>query len=477
MNRDRKSGSGGIGTGNQGNTRTDKGNSPDLNLDRINRLRAELRRKESLLDACLEMAHKMFSQPDIVRICRLLCMALSGRLGVEKSAVYLSPGDCGGFKLRHELGSGTEPAPETINPAGGFKRWLDNRDIPAYMDDYYRSRGGIGKGEEGWMEGLIRAGYSWAAPLRSDGEVLGLALLGGKAGKRDLKDPDPELLSVIVAIGSSAAAGALSISESTVDHSGGLDFARFKEEELARRSFELDTPLTVLKSTLWSVESGTPGGDLMIDMARDALVSLQKQITELASIAELKFRGTELNLSRTDISDLINDSLRKFIPEIEQKSVSVDYSEKIHREVMADPEKMELAFTALIERMVKQLRPAGRLEIINSVSETGPGREEGAEIRGWDNGGMKEAGKVADPLDRELADIGAGGWVTIRILADTENPNLPESLISGRGSYGNAEDGPLMTAQKIISEHGGGVFLNTAADGRAVISIWLPALF
>ena len=477
MSMDRKSDGGAVDAGRNDNARTDKGNGPDLNLDRINRLRADLRMKENLLETSLELARKMFSKPDTGRICRLLCMALSGRLGVEKSAVYLRSGEEGGFCLRHELGRGKEPAPDIISPAGGFRRWLENREIPAYIDDYYRSRGGIGEGEAGWMEDLMKAGYNWAAPLRLEDEVSGLALLGGSEGKGQLKDPDPELLRVIVTIGSAAAAGAKSLSGAAFDNSDGIDFALFKEEDLARRSFELNTPLTVLKSTLWSVESGSAGEDLMIDMARDALISLQKQITELANIAELKFTGTELNLARTDISGLINDSLRKFIPEIEQKSVSVEYSEKIHREVMADQGKMELAFSAVMEKLVRELKPSGRLEIINSVSNTGPQREEGTEIRGWDNQLMNGTREDEDPLDRELADIGTGSWITVRILAETGRPDFLEALESGEDFSAEAEDGSLRIAQKIIADHGGRLFISETAGGRSVISMWLPALF
>ncbi|MBD3180229.1 MAG: hypothetical protein GF417_11975 [Candidatus Latescibacteria bacterium] len=440
--------------------------APDANLDRINQLRRELRRKDELLQMSLDFAAKFSSHSDIELISRKISISLSGNLGVEKVAVYTP--DAGGKDqiLRHELGRGMKGAPESLYAGSSFLRWLNTQEQPALIDSYFNAGVQVKEAEAGWLEDLIREGYSYLSPLDSGSEISGLAFFSGKVNGDNFKERDRELIRVISVIGAAALG---TVSRRRPEQRAApeeLDFHRFKEDELARRSFELNTPLTVLKSTLWSVETGMTGEGLMIDMARDAVSNLQEKIGELAGISELRYSTSKLNLKKTDITAIMDDSLRKFIPEIEQKFSTVDYSEKMHREILVDPGKMELALTAVIKQVVEQVSPGGRIVLSTSFSEKPPGEREGVEMKVC-SGSVGDGEDHNDSLDRELSEIGAGSWFIVR--AGWEAGNDRSGLNAGQ------QPPSLRIAFKIISDHGGRVYVNGFGQGDISLSIWLPA--
>jgi len=475
MSRDKGSEDRPAGNGNEKPPELKKGKVPDPHIDRINRLREELRRKDSLLETSLELAAKLFSASGISTICRLICMSVSGRVGVEKVSVYRLKAESALLSLEHHLGAGREKLPDSLESTGRFLRWLNDREAPAHIDDYYRAEGKMEEMEAEWLEQIIRAGFSHVAALESEEELRGLIFLSGKISGEEFGENDRELIRIISSVGS-AAAGTAGHGEASEPSPAIIEFSRFKQEELARRACQLDTPLTVLKSTLWSIETGMTGEGLMIDMARDAVRNLEKRINELNSISELKFGDSDLRIERADISGIIDDSLRKLIPEIEQKFASVNYDERILREVMVDPGKMEIAFTSIFEQLVEYLPPAGSIEIIASVSETGPGSAEGIELSGWRTGDNDGDGGE-DALDRQLDDIAGGSWIRVDIISDTMEQ---AGGVIGRvheTDSAKEEMPPLKISHKIISDHGGKAFLKDVEKRKVRVSVWLPASF
>jgi hypothetical protein len=138
----------------------------------------------------------------------------------------------------------------------------------------------------------------------------------------------------------------------------------------------------------------------------------------------------------------------------------------MHREILVDPGKMELALAAVIKQVVEQVSPGGRIVLSTSFSENRPGDGEGAEMKVY-SGTVGDGEDHNDALDRELSEIGAGSWFIVR--AGWEAGNDCSGLNAGQQSPS------LRIAFKIISDHGGRVYVNGGGQGDISLSIWLPA--
>jgi len=466
------------------------------NADALNELREELRESDYMLKSVLELSEKLISTLDIKRLARLFAMSIAGNLGVNRVSVFVASAVGGSLRSIYSLGTGSDFDLKSINVNNLFIKWLREETPPVHIDTIYtgKSSGLLVKGK--WFEKIVKSGFAYLFPLQFDGNLKGLIFFSGKVNGKGFDKNDGELLKILMRIGAAAVKNALDfelLSKSSVKRNS---FSEVKSELTSRRSFELNTPLTVLKSTLCSVESDAVSESLMLDMARDAVKHLESGINELANIAEIEFDGTGLQFRMTDISTIVEECLRNILPEIEEKRISVTFDEKVFREVRADRSKIKIAVEEIIGSAVKFMAGGGDLKIALSIYQTGPNEMEGIELRYYDSGdaGAMPSGKdigsknktdgISGFLEKQLRDITAGEWIVLRVKnsgGGTEEEKVDETVkLSPKRSNSSERrvermGAGLFISQKIIAEHDGKLYCRGTEDGGTEFSVWLPA--
>jgi two-component system phosphate regulon sensor histidine kinase PhoR len=270
-----------------------------------------------------------------------------------------------------------------------------------------------------------------------------------------------------------------------------------KKEFINHTSHELRTPLTVLKSALWSIEPGEVEEDIMVDMAKNAVMSLSSVVEYLLSLNEIELKQTDFRMGLVDVSGIIEDCLREILPEIEEKAITVQVKDSARfKQVLLDPSKIKIVLKSLLDNALDFVEHGGRIEIETLVSDSQPGKDEGVEIGDWYLGldqrfdgdlfdGLFEEAPGIDvsegeiPFDRSL---GMSHFV-IRISDDgigippEEIKTIAEPFKRATNSTHKNVKGlgiGLSVAQKIISGHGGKLFCKSSKGEGSVFSIWLP---
>jgi signal transduction histidine kinase len=427
-------------------------------------------------------------------------MSLAGNLGVNKVSVFVTSHGKKQLECIYSLGVGIKLDIESINVNGTFFKWLKGEISPAPIDNIYTGKYAELLEKQDWLEKIVRAGFAYVCPLNFGTSLTGLLFFSGRVNGKGFDKYAKEVLNIFLRIGSMAFKNMFDF-KSVIKASGEREsFSVVKSKLMNHRSFELNTPLTVLKSTLWSIESDAVSEVLMLDMARDAVKYLEGGVSELAGISEINFDGIGLQLGRADISAIVEEYLQKTIPEIEEKHISVIFNEKIYREAMVDRVKIKIAVGEIIDNAVRFLSEGGNLEITVAVYETDPNEMmEGVELKCWDDGGnidplpkQKEMDKRSeqvefiDILEKQLRDITVGSWIVLRIkdngvgISEKEVEEIAQPFRKGSnsGNTGAARMGVgLSLAQKIISDHGGKLFCRSTEGKGTEFSLWIPTGF
>ncbi|MDZ7860836.1 MAG: HAMP domain-containing sensor histidine kinase [Candidatus Krumholzibacteriota bacterium] len=466
------------------------------NADALNKFREELRKSDYMLKSVLELSEKLISTLDIKRLARIFAMSIAGNLGINRVSVFVASAGGGSLRSIYSLGTGSDFDLKSMNVSNVFIKWLREEKTPVHIDTIYtgKSSGLLVKGK--WLEKIVKSGFGYLFPLQFDGNLKGLIFFSGKVDGKGFDKDDSELLKILMRIGSAAVKNALdfeALSKSSVKRNS---FSEVKSELTSRRSFELNTPLTVLKSTLWSIESNAVSESLMLDMARDAAKHLESGINELANIAEIEFDGTGLQFRMTDISTIVEECLRKILPDIEEKGISVIFDEKVFREVRVDRARIKIAVEEIIGSAVKFMPSGGRLKIALSIYQTGPNEMEGIELRYYDSSDVdampsekdisskNETVGINGVLEKQLRDITAGEWLVLRVKnsgGGTEEEKVDKTVkLSPKRSNSSEKrvkrmGAGLFISQKIISEHDGKLYYRSTEDEGTEFSVWLPA--
>ena len=464
-----------------------------------NKLRKELRESNYMLKNLLEFSERLMSTFDIRKAARILSMSMAGNFGIKKISVFMSLNGEEKLERVYSLGSGIKLGIESIQVSSVFARWLTEEKSPAHIDNIYTGKYAELLKKQDWLEKIVGNGFAYVCPLNFGTNTMGLVFFSGRVNGKSFDKYAVELLDMFLRICSVALKNAFNFKTVLKTSGEQANFLAVKSKLMNHHSFELNTPLTVLKSTLCSIESEAVSESLMLDMARDAVKYLECGINELANISEVEFDGTGLNLSLADISTIVEECLRKIIPEIEKKRISIIFNEKIYSEIRIDRAKIKIAVGEIINNAVRFLSEGGSLKITTAVYETGPDEMEGVELKCWDNNGSINAMPVqidiekgnkrvelSSILEEQLRDITAGSWMVLRIKDD--GAGIPEKEIGEiakpfrRGSNsvntGTARMGVgLSLAQKIVSDQGGKLFCRSTEGKGTEFALWLPAEF
>ncbi|MCD6379058.1 HAMP domain-containing histidine kinase, partial [bacterium] len=408
--------------------RKDTENKEHIRLKAENKFRKELRESKYMLKSVLELSERLMSTFDIRRVARLFCMSLAGNLGVNKISVFVASHGKDRLECIYSLGVGIKLDIESINVTSAFLKWLGGETIPAPIDNIYTGKYAELLEKQDWLEVAVRAGFAYVCPLNFGASLTGLVFVSGRVNGEGFDKYAKEFLNIFLRIGSVVFKNRIDFKSVIKASSERESFSVVKSKLMNHRSFELNTPLTVLKSTLWSIESDAVSEALMLDMAKDAVKYLESGVNELAGISEINFDGIGLQLGRADISAIVEECLQKTIPEIEEKHISVIFNEKIYREAMVDRVKIKIAVGEIIDNAVRFLSEGGTLKITAEGYEMGPNEMEGVELKCWDNSwGMNifpkqkemekrnEQVELTDILKKQLRDIAVGSWTVLRI--------------------------------------------------------------
>jgi len=455
---------------------------------------AERRARAS--EALLRLAGNLCTTFDIARIEKLFLMTFAGQLGLRKAAVYrISPGG-GEFRFGYELGAGPAPLPPAISLRSPFARWLEKENGAVFIDRYSAGLPNPSEIDAKLLSDIGRGGFSHAFALGNPGDRLGILFFGGKADGSPLTDSDREFAAGIVRVAEIAIRNAFEYQKSEREIRKSEEFARVRREIILWNAEEIRTPLSVMKSSLWSLDPDDAGTGLLVGMARDAMKRMESKLEQLLSICEIDGRETPLTLEKVDAASLVEDTMREFIPELEEKCITVTINDGTSgMNIFMDPSKMGIVLRQIVENSIRAVERGGRIEINTMLSHEGPGPEDGVELSPWDGDVVSPDGEESlpgcastDAVSREIESNGEnrGPFLVLRIRDD--GAGIPRGEIAGlslpfrKGSNGEREwlsrpGTGLTVAQNIVSGHGGKILCESREGSGAAFSVWLPSAF
>lgn len=369
----------------------------------------------------------------------LLMMTLAGRLGICRMALFRRDARSGGFDLFYALGVPQGRLPDRFEADSAFVSRLRHGLFPAALEDVSRAARESGAGCEVSPAALAANGLRHVCAASDPAGIQGVVLLGPKVDGSGFTLPDVELLRTMTPI--------LAAVLRKADPCRSTGVSDLKKDFIARTARELETPLAVLKSSLWSLDTGSAGDALLVDMARDAALRLQDRIEQIVALSGMDAGGRSLELQRTEFSQLIEDVCRGMIPEFEEREITVRIDDDSgRREVLLDRPMMNIVLGGILDAALAAAGRGGRMEIDLGVDEEGSWLV--MLTRCFRRDAPKGGGEPPDEARRRAA-----------------TPVAPGERAHGSG---------LALPQLIVAEHGGRLDSRTRGDGEICFTIRLP---
>lgn len=457
----------------------------------------DLERKVHVFEALLRLFEKIGTSFEIERIVKLFLMTVAGQLGLKRTAMYMTAENPARFELCRAFGTGSTPPPGEIGGSSPFVQWLRRKGVRAFIDDYFRSAGDVPSEDMEFLSGMTELELSHACPVESGGEFLGLLFFSGKAGGGGFSDSDGEFIDMLVKVAAITIRNASVYRAASVFRERTEVFARVKRDLLLRNADEMRTPLSVLKSTLWSLDTEDAGGGILVDMSRDAVTRMESRLEQLHALCEVDIEGTQLAMERTDIASLVEECMREFIPELEEKSITVRISDDTGgRELYIDPSKIRIVLRNIVDNAVRSVERGGLIEVNTCMRLSGPDESDGVELGRWYRGflhrpegcaaGSGEEYPVLDAISREISFERSDDSSYLEISVTDNGCGIPPEQmgkLSGpiemidEGEKGAEErlEAGLSLVAAIITEHGGRLFCRSERGEGSRFAVWLPA--
>jgi signal transduction histidine kinase len=456
-----------------------------------------LERRNMTFDAIFRLLEKIGTTMEVKKIVQLFLMTLMGQLGLKRTVCYLVHPERKLLRGFYSLGVAEKDSLASFDMGGAFVRWLESLEEPVHIDVYFnRSRDNANK-EEAAVATLVDRGFAYAYPLRDQEGMGGAVFYSAKITGEGFDEFENELLKMLAGVATITIKNAWLYQVTLLSKLELEKFAEVKKEFINHTSHELRTPLTVLKSALWSIEPGEVDDNIMVDMAKDALQSLQKVVDYLLSLNEIELNKTDLRMMPTDVSSVIEDCLREMLPELEEKAVKVSVDDQVRfKNVMVDPSKLKIVLRNMLDNALDSVGEGGNILVETALSDDDPGREEGVEIGDWYLSFEERfGGGIFVDTDRESPLFGQRddhppfrrsreeSYLVIRIRDDgigippDEIKSLAEPFRRATNSILKNVKGlgiGLSVSQKIVAGHGGKIFCRSGEGKGAQFSIWIP---
>jgi signal transduction histidine kinase len=456
-----------------------------------------LERQNITFDAIFRLLEKVGSAQDVKRITQLFLMTLMGQLGLRKASCYLVHPGRKSLRNYYALGLSGKASLPPFHMGSAFVKWLMSSDDPEHIDTFFSCCPEHERNEVEPVGGLVESGFAYGYALKDQEGMVGALFYSGRVTGRAFSEFDNELLKMLSAVATITIKNAWLYQMTLLSKLELEKFAEVKKEFMNHTSHELRTPLTVLRSALWSIEPGEVGENIMVEMAKDAVQSLQNIVEYLLSLNEIELKKTDLRMELTDISGILEDCLREALPELEEKSVQVRLDDRArYRKTMIDPSKMKIVLKSMLGNALDFVAQGGNIHIETAVSEKSPGDEEGIEIGDW-YGTLEEqfGGGLFSNLQSGAPGFKSGeeglsfartnrqSYFVIRIRDDgigippEEIKTLAEPFRRATNSTVRNVKGlgiGLSVSQKIVAGHGGKIFCRSVPGDGARFSVWLP---
>jgi signal transduction histidine kinase len=460
------------------------------------RIEDRLERRNTAFDALFNLVEKLGTTFDLDAIVSVFLMTVMGRLTVERAALFLAASPAGRLMPCRSFGLARPGALAPIGAASHLAHWLEGARGLVCLEDVRASAGSSPAGGDESIETLVDAGFSNAIALADGGDLLGMLVVSDTVTGRAFDRLDEDLLRVFARVASITIRNALLYQAEVASKLELERFAGVKREFIGRTSRELRTPLTVLKSALWSLEPEETGDGVLVDMARDAVTRLQDKVEYILSLNDVRLDAGDFSLESCEISGLVEEALREIIPELEEKQVRVSVDDRaIDRKAMVDAAKLRIVLRSILDNAVNFVERGGTIRVGVRVADGPPGLDEGIEVghrrSGQDTGlaaGLlshgAEDGKTAYlPPARSARELGGFPSIVISVQDDgigipsEEIGTLAEPFTQASNSTNKNVKGlgiGLSVSQKIVAGHGGKLFCKSELGQGARFSIWLP---
>jgi len=431
-----------------------------------------LDRRHPDFESVYRFVDKLGATFDVGLIARGFLTTIMEQLGAKRASLYLVEPGRTSLEPYRSLGIAEGATLPGVELESGFVRWLSEAEGSVHLDEFFTGTPGAAGEEEEMIRSFVEAGFSSAIALAEQGELMGMLVRGGDARGRAQNEFDDELLSMLARVASIMIRSAFLHQEAVGSKLELERFSDMKRAFMGDTSRELQTPLTVLKSTLWSLEPDQVDEGVLIDMAKDAVQRLQGTVESLLSLNDLELERTEFRFEPSEVSSIVEDILREILPELEEKQVCVDVDDRARfRKILIDPGKIAIVIRGILDNAVNAVDRGGNIAITIRVSESPPESEEGAAIgAGPHTGNHPRRTQDATYLVISMKDD--------RICTPAaEIETLAESLANVSSSIdrkGKVLGIGLSVSQKVVAGHGGMIFCKSEPGGGAQFSIWLP---
>jgi signal transduction histidine kinase len=468
-------------------------------VGKVGEERAEkcLERRNMTFDAIFKLLEKIGTTMDVKKIVQLFLMTVMGQLGLKRTVCYLVHPERKLLRGFYSLGVADKDSLAAFEMDGAFVGWLQTLEEPEHIDGFFKSSLDHAKKEEDAVATLVDRGFAYAYPLADQNGMAGTVFYSGKVTGVGFDEFENELLKMLAGVATITVKNAWLYQMTLLSKLELEKFAEVKKEFINHTSHELRTPLTVLKSALWSIEPGEVDDNIMVDMAKDALQSLQNVVDYLLSLNEIELNKTDLRMMPTDVSSIIEDCLREMLPELEEKAVRVSVDDQVRfKKVMIDPSKVKIVLRNMLGNALDSVKEGGSILVETILSDKDPGEEEGVEIGDWYQSFEEHFGGGLF-LDTEMESLDLGknderpafkrtpqeSYFVIRIQDDgigippEEIKSLAEPFRRATNSTVKNVKGlgiGLSVSQKIVSGHGGKIFCRSIEGKGAQFSIWIP---
>ena len=379
---------------------------------------------------------------------------ISSELGIKCHALYLD--ETGGGELRLMQSGEVEPEtlPLSIYAGSAFVGWLSRTSSPELMEGFFGSPGDLTESELNARDGFVSAGTGSACALKFGGQVIGVYVFDGEKGNGNGPDVIHPAICILAGITAAFIASQLVASESgrdaaALERDREREFRAVRNAVLEKTAVDLETSLGVLKSGLWSIDPEPGEGSVMIDMARDAAVSLGARVRELVALSAIEPAGQDIVIEEIDPADIIEDVTREMIADFERRELTLSVDDRSGgRKLRIDPGKLAYVVRSVMENILYSAEKGSTVEIISSFLAEGPD--------GWD-----------------------GPWLVIRMSgsAGTEKDDAIEAMLDSLSSAQDHEAGPpadsgITLSEYILESHGGR--LESDDDDPGCYTAWLP---
>lgn len=446
------------------------GNDP-----RLKEVEESLEKRDITFEALFRFFEKIGTTFDLDVIIKLLLMTIVGQLGLRRVSFFLRRERANRIDLYHSIGMRRQAGFPAFSLESSFVRWMNEKDGVVSIDDYFEPEGKEYGEDRAIGEALIANGLSYVCDLKEGDKLIGIMAFSNKVSGEGFSEFDKDLLIMMAKVAAITIRNA-ALYQSVLKSRNELEnFSRMKKEFIDHTSHELRTPITVLRSSLWSIETAGDEAELM-GMARESVLRLEEKVENILSLNEMDINGAFIEPLVVEISGLIISACREMADVFEEKEILLDVSNSLgERYISIDPSRIKTVIRSLLENAVAAIECKGSIQIMLSEHAGAPGEEGETEISAWDS---------------EEKDSGTGAfksapnsWLVIRIIDDGRG--IPEGEILTVGNpfvrASNSAVGDikglgvgLSFAQKIVTGHDGHIFCRSVENEGTEFSIWLP---